>query len=298
MFYLDGKSKIEIAEEFGISRFKVARRLETALQDGLVRLEIHLPAELDAERSEALRVRYGLSHAVVFKSAHEDPDDPGLSTRRLGVVTAGLLAEIVTEGDVLGLIWGPEIDALGRELTALARCTVIQLCGVTPLRPVNADTVGAVLRAAAIGGGAAYPVYAPLLLPDSATVRMLREKPGVIEAVSQYGRVTKAVITVGVWGPRLSSVYEALSESEREEYERQGVCAEVCGYLLDAEGRSIAPELTERMIAVTFEELRRIPEVILLADGVERATATSAALKTGLFNGIVANSGIAERLLE
>ena len=31
-YYLEGKSKIEIAEELGLSRFKVARLLETARQ--------------------------------------------------------------------------------------------------------------------------------------------------------------------------------------------------------------------------------------------------------------------------
>ena len=63
LFYLENKSKIEIAEEFGISRFKVARMLENAIRDGLIRLEIHLPAELDADLSDALRIRFGLTHA-------------------------------------------------------------------------------------------------------------------------------------------------------------------------------------------------------------------------------------------
>ncbi len=67
-FYLEGKSKIQIAEEFGVSRFKVARVLETALERDLVRIEIRVPAELDAERSDALRARYGLRHAVVVES--------------------------------------------------------------------------------------------------------------------------------------------------------------------------------------------------------------------------------------
>ena len=34
-FYLDGKSKIEIAESYGISRFKVARLLEEARAAGV-----------------------------------------------------------------------------------------------------------------------------------------------------------------------------------------------------------------------------------------------------------------------
>ncbi|MFE0190490.1 sugar-binding transcriptional regulator [Streptomyces sp. NPDC058989] len=296
-FYLEGKSKMEIAEEFGISRFKVARTLESALRDGLIRLEIRLPAELDAGLSDALRTRYGLRHAIVIDSRHEDPDDTAQATRRLGAVTADLLAEIVTENDVLGLVWGPEVEALGLELTTLARCTVVQLCGVTPLRPVNVSAVEAVRRAATISRGVVYPIYAPLLLPDATAARMLREQPGVVDAVRRFGDVTKAVVTVGGWGPGLSTVFDALSDADREDYRRRGVCAEVAGRPLDAEGRDIVPELTERIIAISFDELRKVPDVILMADGVERATAAAAALKTGLFNGVVTDAGVAESLL-
>jgi transposase len=35
-YYLDGRSKTEIADEFGLSRFKVARLIETARATGLV----------------------------------------------------------------------------------------------------------------------------------------------------------------------------------------------------------------------------------------------------------------------
>ncbi|WP_369393342.1 sugar-binding transcriptional regulator [Streptomyces sp. CG1] len=296
-FYLEGRSKTEIAEEFGISRFKVARMLETALHNGLIRLEVRLPAELDAERSDALRTQYGLRHCVVFTSTEQDPGGAVLATRRLGAVAAGLLTEIVTETDVLGLVWGPEIEALGRELTVLARCRVVQLCGVTPLRPVDHGAVEAVRRAASIARGPVYPIHAPLLLPDGATAQMLRRQPGIAEAVNQFPHVTKAIVTVGAWEPGLSTIYDALGDNEREQYRCRGTCAEVVGQLLDPDGQPVAPELSERIIAISFAELRRVPDVILLADGEERAAATSAALKTGLFNGIVTNTNVAEYLL-
>jgi DNA-binding transcriptional regulator LsrR (DeoR family) len=179
LFYLENKSKIEIAEEFGISRFKVARMLENAIRDGLIRLEIHLPAELDADLSDALRTRFDLTHAIVFTSPAQGPggEGPDPVTHRLGAVAADLLTEIVTEGDVLGLVWGPEIEAMCPELTALPRCTVVQLSGVAPLRPIDVNAVEAVRRTAFVARGIAYPIYAPLLLPDGAAARMLRQQP-------------------------------------------------------------------------------------------------------------------------
>lgn len=242
LFYLENKSKIEIAEEFGISRFKVARMLENAIRDGLIRLEIHLPAELDADLSDALRTRFDLTHAIVFTSPAQGPggEGPAPVTHRLGAVAADLLTEIVTEGDVLGLVWGPEIEAMCPELTALPRCTVVQLSGVAPLRPIDVNAVEAVEADRFVARGIAYPIYAPLLLPDGAAAHMLRQQPGIAEAIGPFNRVTKAVITVGAWGPGLSTVYDALSERERQRYRRQGGCAEIAGHLLDAEGRIVA----------------------------------------------------------
>ncbi|WP_303647151.1 sugar-binding domain-containing protein, partial [Streptomyces albidus (ex Kaewkla and Franco 2022)] len=128
-FYLEGKSKIQIADEFGVSRFKVARVLETALERDLIRIEIRVPAELDADRSDALRARFGLRHAVVVESPSEAADD-GADPENLGEVAADLLGELVTDGDVLGLAWGRSTIHTAAALRQLPPCTVVQLTGV------------------------------------------------------------------------------------------------------------------------------------------------------------------------
>ena len=48
-FYIEGVSKIDIADRLGISRFRVARLLDSARETGMVRIEIGLPGgSLDA----------------------------------------------------------------------------------------------------------------------------------------------------------------------------------------------------------------------------------------------------------
>ena len=42
-FYLEGVSKVDIADRLGISRFRVARLLDSAREAGMVRIEIGLP---------------------------------------------------------------------------------------------------------------------------------------------------------------------------------------------------------------------------------------------------------------
>ncbi|MFG2192167.1 sugar-binding transcriptional regulator [Streptomyces sp. NPDC048639] len=295
-FYLEGKSKIQIAEEFGVSRFKVARVLETALEHDLVRIEIRVPAELDAERSDALRARYGLRHAVVVESPADveaDAPDP----ENLGEVAADLLGELVTEGDVLGLAWGRSTIHMAAALDRLPPCTVVQLTGVYDAGTAERGSVEAVRRAAQVSGGEAHPIYAPMLLPDSATAAALRGQTGIARAFEYFDKVTVACVSIGSWEAGISTVYDMLGEEEREHYASLGAAAEMSAHLFDADGRRIGRDLGERCITVEADRLRRIPEVVAIAGGGRKADAIGAVLRSGLVTSLVTDTAAADHLL-
>jgi DNA-binding transcriptional regulator LsrR (DeoR family) len=294
-FYLEGKSKIQIAEEFGVSRFKVARVLETALERDLVRIEIRVPAELDAERSDALRARYGLRHAVVVESPADETDVP--DPENLGAVAADLLGELVDEGDVLGLAWGRSIITMANSLDRLAPCTVVQLTGVYDAGTADRGSVEAVRAAAAVSGGAAHPMYAPMVLPDRVTAAALRAQSGIAAAMSYFDKVTVAVVGIGSWAAGVSTVHDVLTKEEREHYASLGAEAEMSSHLFDAEGRRVGRDLGERCVTIDADRLRRIPEVLAIAGGVRKGDAIDAVLRSGLITSLVTDTAAADHLL-
>src|SRR5690349_5169649 len=112
-YYLDGRSKVEIAGEFGLSRFKVARLIDVARSSGLVRIEIGRQGMIDVDLSARVQDRFGLQHALVVDAA----DDAAAPLRQhLGRHAAELLAEVVGPDDVLGLAWSRSISAMSRAL--------------------------------------------------------------------------------------------------------------------------------------------------------------------------------------
>ena len=299
-FYLEGKSKIQIADEFGVSRFKVARVLETALERDLVRIEIRVPAELDAERSDALRARFGLRHAVVVESpteAADADDDAAADPENLGEVAADLLGELVTDGDVLGLAWGRSTIHMAAALRHLPPCTVVQLTGVYDAGTADRGSVEAVRRAAEVAGGEAHPIYAPMLLPDRATAAALRSQTGISRAFDYFDKVTVAAVSIGSWEPGVSTVHDMISDAERDHYSSLGVVAEMSAHLFDVEGRRIGRDLGERCITVEADRLRRVPEVVAIAGGVRKATAIGAVLRSGLVTSLVTDTAAADQLL-
>ncbi|MEW1859376.1 sugar-binding domain-containing protein [Streptomyces sp. NBC_00669] len=294
-FYLEGKSKIQIAEEFGVSRFKVARVLETALERDLVRIEIRVPAELDAERSDALRAHYGLRHAVVVETPADQADAP--DPENLGAVAADLLGELVSDGDVLGLAWGRSIITMANALDRLAPCTVVQLTGVYDVGTAERGSVEAVRTAAAVSGGEAHPLYAPMVLADPATAAALRAQGQIAAAMSYFEKVTVAVVSIGSWEAGISTVYDAVSGAEREHYASLGVAAEMSSHLFDARGRRVGRDLRDRCITIDADRLRRIPEVLAIAGGMRKAEAINAVLRSGLVTSLVTDTAAADFLL-
>jgi DNA-binding transcriptional regulator LsrR (DeoR family) len=293
-YYLEGRSKIEIGEELGLSRFKVARLLETARASGLVQIEIADPDMIDVNLSTRLRDAYGLHHAVVV----ETPDDnPTTLRERLGNAAAELLSEIVTASDVLGLAWSRSVSAMTNALNRLPTIPVVQLTGALVQSDMADSSVDLVRQAARISGGAAHFFYAPTVVPDAATARVLRKQPEVARTFGRFGSVTKAVVGVGLWAPGESTVYDVTGEKVRRELHRRGVCGEIAGVLIDADGHPAESDLTERMIGISAAQLRAIPEVIGLAYSVARSSAVQAAIRGGLIKSLVTHPSLARALV-
>ena len=290
-YYLDGASKVDIAMEFGISRFKVARVLEDARAAGLVRIDIDVPAQIDAGLSDALRVRYGLTDAIVVAT----PDEPAESVRRsVGRVAADYLTEIVTEDDVIGLACSRTLQETVFALTSLPRLTVVQLTGVHP-GGVKENSVELVRRVASIARGPAFPIYAPLVLPDSASARGLRTQPQVADAMRRYRDLGKAIVAIGSWDPPESLVRDSLTKTEATALRKRGVRGETCARLLDDDGGPVT-DIDDRVIAISTEQLRKVPEVIAVACGPRKARAIHAVLSAGFVTALVTDTDVARAL--
>jgi DNA-binding transcriptional regulator LsrR (DeoR family) len=293
-FYLDGRSKVQIAEELALSRFKVARLLDLAREAGLVRIEIGHPGLVDVDLSVRLQQRFGLRRAVVVDTTDDQPET--LRTQ-VGQVAAELLAEVIGPDDVLGVAWARSVGAMAQALPRLPGVPVVQLTGAVAL-PGGGDSSFDIVRdVARAAGGPAYIFYAPIILPDAATARALRQQSDVARAFGQVPQVTTAVCGMGVCAPGKSTLYDAASERDRAELRRLGVCAEVCGVFLSPAGEPIRSEVSERVIAVDPEQLRAIPDVIAIAYGTAKVPAARAVLRSGLIDGLVTHAPVAQALL-
>lgn len=289
--FLEGESKVDLALSLGISRFKVARLLETARESGMVTIEIVAPLGIDPERSERLGEALGLRHCVVV------PGSGPQAGAGVSAAAAALLSEVVAERDVLGLPWSRSVSRMVGALQRLPEIPVVQLSGAMVTPGEDSSSVDVVRRAAQIAGGGRHVFYSPLLLDDAASADVMRRQPPVRTALSHVDDVTLAVIGLGGWTAGMSTIHGVLSPAERSAVAAAGAVGEAAGVFFDADGAVVETPVTARIVGLTGSQLRGIRHVIAIAHGIAKVEAITAAVKGHLVHSLVTTSETADVLL-
>jgi DNA-binding transcriptional regulator LsrR (DeoR family) len=292
-YYLDGASKSEIAAELGISRFKVARLLEKARRDGIVRIDIDPLPELDLDLGDALARAFRLRSAVVVRSA---PGTGELAFAQLGRAAAAILGDTLDTGDVLGVSWGRTLHAMVEQLPRLPGCSVVQLVGSVPTLDLATNSLELVRRLAERATGPVFPLHVPLVVRSADMADALRLDPMAATTTGMFRSLTRAVVGIGAWAEG-NAIRAALSDDDKRLTDEAGGVADIASIVLDAGGRQVrAAGLPERCIAIREDQLRRVPDVIAIAGGAAKVPAIRAALASGLVHRLVTSEDAARLL--
>jgi DNA-binding transcriptional regulator LsrR (DeoR family) len=294
-YFLDGASKSEIAQELGISRFRVARLLEAARRDGIVQIEIGAPPDINVDLSIELAARYGLRDALVVR-AIDGPED--FTREQLGRACAELLSEILEADDVLGISWGRTLHSMVGHLSRLPACAVVQIVGSVPTLELDVNSMELVRRVGDCAGGPVYPLPVPLLVESPEMAAALRGDPHIHKTIAMFDRLTKAVVGIGAWTASGSTVRAALPEELAADLDAAGAVADICSTVLDSNGWQVrADGFPSRVIAISPDQLRAVPDVVAIAGGAAKATAILAALRSGLIHRLITDEEAARQLL-
>jgi DNA-binding transcriptional regulator LsrR (DeoR family) len=291
-FYLEGKTRVEIAKQLNTSRFKVTRLLDSALQLGVVTITIKPGGFVEPEVSAKLAQRFGLTKAFAVRGNAHNPQE---LYDHLGWVAARHLTDIVSSDDVLGFDTGRTVSHIADHLDSLPPCDVVQLSGLAGTVQLNGLEI--LRRVTSLNGGTAYPLYAPMIAIDAASAEAHRQQPGVKTTIKRYRDVTKAVVSIGSWTPPVSQVYDGMTRPERHALLEAGAVAETCALLFDRDGRPIKG-LDDRRIGIPLSDLKAVPNVIAVGGGPDKANAIRSLLKSGVVNTVVIDLATARLMLD
>lgn len=288
----------EIAEMTGFSVSKVSRILTQAREVGIVRITVDPPTEAQPPVAHELAERFGLQ--VWLTPGRES--DPPAAARLCGVAGAEVVAGWIPEAGALGLAGGYTIDALASALPRRSQSglTVVPVVGGWDARNRYLDVNELARRIADRMGAQVHYLHAPGMLDDEDTKDALLRDSGVAATTAYWSRLDAALLGVS-GGPTLvpgyGTVMDRLDERGRRRLLELGVVGDVSGHLLRGDGTFVEDEWSRRTIAISVEELRRIPKVIVVAAGSNKLHSLLGTLRSGIVTHLVTDRATAEGML-
>jgi deoxyribonucleoside regulator len=293
-FYVHGWSQIRIARELRLDPSTVSRYLKRARSDGIVQVTIERPSRELTGIGRALAERYGLLRALVVE---EEPD----SILRVSAAAAEHLESHLTMGMRLGLSWGRTVAGTVRRLQpgTVSGLTVVQLAGgVDPTAPdiQGHDIVSAV--------STLYPdsqprfLHAPAVVESESLARALLRDRSVRSTLEAGAASDMAVVGIGNLDPAATLVRGGhVTAEDHEQLQAAGAVGSMNTRYYDASGKPVG-SLDSRTIALTWEQLGRIPMVVAVAAGADKAVAVAGALRTGALDVLVVDEAIGRQLVD
>ena len=292
-YFLDGRSKVEIAADFSLTRFQVAKMLDDARGYGIVSIEIRDPRNRAAGLEDELAAVLGVQRVEIVDVTNGDLGD---NAERVGIAVMELIRELVRPGMTVGISWSRALDSAARFLPDLPPCNIVQLAGA--LQVYGPGFIPRMMAQLSENPRIhTYPISAPLVVDEPSTARDLMRQPEIADALSLANDLDLAVVAIGAWKANESTVWDKVSQADRDAGTRAGAVAEISGRLVGAMGEPIHTDLGQRTIGVTIEQLANATQVIAVARGVGRVEAVVAAVKSNVVSCLVLDSSLAAAIL-
>ena len=291
MYFVKNMHQAQIAKRIGVTRSMVSRMISEAQRQGIVHIHIMRSVSYDYGLQDKLANLFGLKSAFVIPWQ----SDNTRLLQYLGIAGAQALKQYLAPEQILGLPWGTSVSAVvdAIEIDSPLPIKVVQLVGALGSRNLNYDGHGLVQRLAQKFGGDAYYMNAPFQVESAEMVQALCMNSSIKETFDLAKRCDVALLGIGSVVPKYSTYHQAgyLGLQALDNLQKAGAVGGICGIHFDIHGNSVAQEFQDCVLSISREDLLRIPIRIAVAGGIGKAPAILGALRSGLFNIIVTDSG-------
>jgi len=298
MYFEDGLTQDQISLRSGYSRSMVSRFLSEARENKIIEIKINYPLERNEALETALINKYNLKVALVLTRRTLTYDQ---MVRRLGILSARLLDELVGPGMTIGVSWGMALNEMINSVSSKSYLDihVVQLNGAAGIEP-EFDSPWLVQKLARSYGGRYGILSAPLIV-DSKSTRDSLLKDKLIQGMLMSAEdMDIAVVGIGTLDPEFSSLTHSgyLNKEESLELETAGAVGYVCALFYDINGNQLNHPIAQRVIGVSAQTLQAAPIRLGVAGGHQKIIPVLGALRGGFLNVLVTDDVVASELVK
>lgn len=182
LYYNQGRTQIEIADHFGISRFKVAKLIQDARNEHVVDININYQNERNSSIEQELKAAYSLGAAVVVNTEYSSYID---SMNKIGASGADYLRQVLTPGSVVGVTWGKSIHVVLSHLKQIPHNHVaaVQLTGFLQMPSTAYESRHLVRTVTAAYFGTPYFLNMPLYVNSPDLRQQMMTEPDILQTM-------------------------------------------------------------------------------------------------------------------
>lgn len=300
LYYRSGLTQAQVAERLGISRVKVTRLLQTALEREIVTIDIRHPLVHATTMEVELEARYGLDSVVVAVSPAGSEGEDGLRLLAVGAAGADFLRRLELRDGRIAVGWGTTMQAVSVALAEgwASNMDVFQLNGAVPLSGYATGATEILYRFSERAGGRAHPLQVPAIVDKREVREALESESSVQTAVEGAKTASVAIFSLG----RLQeeSVLVSSGYIDRDHIgvlRSEGAVGDVISRFITADGTIADTDLDERTMGVNLSLLGSREITIGVAAGAAKVDIVRGAIAGGYVNTLIVDDSLAAALL-
>lgn len=288
MYYNDNLTHAEIARKLQLTRVKVTRMLARARELGIVEIRVTQPMPHDLVLSRQLEEFFGLESAIVVSSVDA-----------MAQAAADILTYELKPNLHIGFGWSSTVSRIAHYITPPKKdctCTVVDLVG-SMLGKSNPYSVSG--RVADALHAKLMPLPVPVMVSSAEAREAMLSEPSIAATMEAAQKVDLAFVGVGEVGMTSTLMdVQALTAAEMSTLEQQGAVGDILMHCFDIDGNIIDHPTQQRIIGVSWDELRTVANVVLMANGQRKVDALLGALRSGVINTLITDMTTAKAILD
>lgn len=299
LYYVNNCTQQEIADRMHLSRTKVTRYLQKARDLGIVNITISMDHSACYEKEEQLKRILKLDEVTVVPAGSNRED----VEQGIGIAGAMRMNKILSADDILGVSWGKSLYNVAKNLVPVKAAgnkgiQVVQLMGgMTMSTKINPEEIVQLI---------ARKLDAKGFLLNVPAVVSSKEAHDVLMNDENISRVFKKMLTCNKCMLGLGNLTESsslfitgtLTKVDLEELKEAGAVGDIISRAYDINGNPVHTSISEKIIAATLSDIKKIEKRIGFACGVEKVNCIIGAARGGYINELITDEDTAEEIIK
>ena len=297
LYYNQGLTQQEIAGRFDCNRFKIAKMIQSARDEGIVEITVHKPNNRHRQLEQTLMDKFSLRQAIVLDVRDLSRAE---SMPTLGKAAAVYLETLLTPGSTIGVTWGKSVRSVVAALEQKSQNPVnaLQLCGC--FHHLNtADGSRSITHDIAVKlNGEHFCLNLPMYINDAhARSAMLREP--LIESTLKRSRTMQVVLT-GIGSTSSLPFGNPVLKPyiDETDLKKEADCiGSIYGRVIDKDGQIADLGLNQKLVSANLQDILAAPHRLAVAAGRHKTDILIACMKQHYLNELITDRTTAEQIL-